>query len=582
MYFGVKHDTVGEEGGFKPATFVSSRKNRASQQPVRSIRDFMDEDDGLLGGVLSAKVEVDAFAGQRGGMGVSITAQGSSSGTGKELSEDTISGTDYVMSVQRLLSNIVSQPTNSIGRKLLRQMGWREGQGIGPRVPLGRMTEVDGDKESVEAAARATLPTDSLAFAGLGGRGSEGDTLTFAPKDTVRTMTLPPSKSDFTGIGYRNTNRLFGDDNYEDEDGDSDNDNTERRQYRVSDLFQTEGKSKHKFKKNKTISGFGGLDDDDDAYDEDIAFGRGHASDRSKYYDYEDSSDDEKEKEKERKGIDNVNDNGQTKIFYEATLIRCPSDNRPPLPGYHVASDNGKGKGAIQFPNYPIPTVPDSFTRRPWHVFSEASRITTAQHTNGSSTVRWKINTEEKLAERASLWKDTAREVSGTETGKETESITVPPVPILQGKIFELLKPADRERIERLALSTRGQSQSVVTATPVTDERKDSIAPVVIPVPPLPPHSVGVDERPRPMLISQSLLNTSFATLSAQFKNRFTPATVSVSNVMDNTVKTEDNGNNTVLVKEGLATAEEYARLAKEKLKHEPQSLSTVKHTTGK
>eukprot|EP01032_Pedospumella_encystans_P011450 gene11450-13312_t len=55
-------NTVGSSEGFQPAQFVSSRSNRASQQNGRSIADYMDEGDGLLGGKLSSIAGIDSFA----------------------------------------------------------------------------------------------------------------------------------------------------------------------------------------------------------------------------------------------------------------------------------------------------------------------------------------------------------------------------------------------------------------------------------------------------------------------------------------------------------------------------------------
>ena len=48
------NNTVGSEEGFNPSTFVSSRSNRASHK-VQSASNFVDAEDGLLGGILSAK-----------------------------------------------------------------------------------------------------------------------------------------------------------------------------------------------------------------------------------------------------------------------------------------------------------------------------------------------------------------------------------------------------------------------------------------------------------------------------------------------------------------------------------------------
>ena len=48
-------NTVGSEEGFAPKAFVSSRHNRAAPRSF-SAADFMDQDDGMLGGTLSSRV----------------------------------------------------------------------------------------------------------------------------------------------------------------------------------------------------------------------------------------------------------------------------------------------------------------------------------------------------------------------------------------------------------------------------------------------------------------------------------------------------------------------------------------------
>lgn len=48
------NNTVGSEEGFNPSTFVSSRGNRATHK-LQSATNFVDSEDGLLGGILSAK-----------------------------------------------------------------------------------------------------------------------------------------------------------------------------------------------------------------------------------------------------------------------------------------------------------------------------------------------------------------------------------------------------------------------------------------------------------------------------------------------------------------------------------------------
>jgi G patch domain-containing protein 1 len=47
-------NTVGSEEGFQPKDFVSSRAKRASYKN-QSVADFIDQEDGLLGGHLYTK-----------------------------------------------------------------------------------------------------------------------------------------------------------------------------------------------------------------------------------------------------------------------------------------------------------------------------------------------------------------------------------------------------------------------------------------------------------------------------------------------------------------------------------------------
>jgi hypothetical protein len=48
-------NTVGSSEGFKPTQFVSSRSRRADVS-IRSVANYMDEGDGLLGGKLSTNL----------------------------------------------------------------------------------------------------------------------------------------------------------------------------------------------------------------------------------------------------------------------------------------------------------------------------------------------------------------------------------------------------------------------------------------------------------------------------------------------------------------------------------------------
>jgi len=54
-------NTVGSVEGWAPQSFVSSRTSRAEQK-AQTTQDFMDDEDGLLGGALHAKEAFDTFS----------------------------------------------------------------------------------------------------------------------------------------------------------------------------------------------------------------------------------------------------------------------------------------------------------------------------------------------------------------------------------------------------------------------------------------------------------------------------------------------------------------------------------------
>ena len=96
--------------GWTPATFTSSRTNRANRTQ-QTIEDFMDEED-LADLVESQQVSTKA---QFEGLG----------STADELRNRTAGD---------LFDDLIRPKNDTIGIKILRKMGWREGQGVGPRV----------------------------------------------------------------------------------------------------------------------------------------------------------------------------------------------------------------------------------------------------------------------------------------------------------------------------------------------------------------------------------------------------------------------------------------------------------------
>ena len=96
-------------------------------------------------------------------------------------------------------SELIIPVGDSMGKKLLKTMGWREGQGVGSRVRRKRRRPVlAGGDESEE-----DLPEQALA--GLGRKARElveKGGLTFAPKNTDLKAQMVVPKTNFHGIGH--------------------------------------------------------------------------------------------------------------------------------------------------------------------------------------------------------------------------------------------------------------------------------------------------------------------------------------------------------------------------------------------
>ncbi|KAI9790290.1 MAG: hypothetical protein M1816_005315 [Peltula sp. TS41687] len=109
-------NTVGSKEGWSPSTFVSSRSNRqkdgavakAQRQQQQRPEDFMDEED-----------LADAAEAQK------LQTSGSFAGLG-------LTGDDAMR--RDALMDVLKAEGETMGVKLLRKMGWKEGQGVGPKV----------------------------------------------------------------------------------------------------------------------------------------------------------------------------------------------------------------------------------------------------------------------------------------------------------------------------------------------------------------------------------------------------------------------------------------------------------------
>jgi hypothetical protein len=666
------YNTVGSEEGFKPAQFVSSRSNRATQQS-QTVNDYMDEGDGLLGGKLSSKSGIDTFAGE-------------SSRPVEKDTGDLLSG--------RILSNITVQSNDTIGKKMLAAMGWRMGHGIGPRIAnkkrsvAPRRDYFAAGSTPVEAVANETILHPGVDISLLPKSAMlPGGILTFAPEDEVNRIKFPPRKNNLYGIGFSNTAASSGGNRHnqsllssldashaedyntyapgDDEDEYAAEAGFGQNVYRMSDVAAAKGKgssalvasrapgkrerphgesqhpSYHKnqsssinnsSKRPKLTSGLAFEDDEEDhVYDTTdlVLLPASSASSRGRPQSLQEVEVDEREltlyghepattsvnagmssssatfkeklaaklaKEKLatiNESVDNwlaasgdlsssssSSNNNNVAVFGGGTgttaldmaleeVERCPSDKRPPLPGFHLAK-----QARIVPPYYPPIKVPADFV--PKHVFSAAdtAAATAASSAAGVQATRAK-NPEERSRMRAGRWgaaedvnnnhneggNDATVVANGGSAAKAQAGVRVTDPQQQQpgsASIFDLIKPADRMKLQQAVHTVHG---SFLPAPTVPGMVAPPLPPPeVVPPPPPPPlapparaslavpagagsvtndsssmitnstsssnknSSSSSSTSDRPMLTSAALLNTTFAGLSKAFKNRFTSA----------------------------------------------------------
>ncbi|GKZ72415.1 hypothetical protein AnigIFM50267_008778 [Aspergillus niger] len=167
-------NTVGSKEGWTPATFVSSRQNRAKDVRQQRPEDFMDEEDVREAEESKRLQTADEYSG--------------------------FGSTDAELARRGGLMDLLKTSGETMGVKLLKRMGWREGQGIGPKV-----------------RRRADLGDGMLQRDG----GAE-QTYLFAPENPPMVAFI--HKTDHKGLGYEGEARLDAQQTKANESDDEDND----------------------------------------------------------------------------------------------------------------------------------------------------------------------------------------------------------------------------------------------------------------------------------------------------------------------------------------------------------------------
>ncbi|KAK6185830.1 hypothetical protein SNE40_007977 [Patella caerulea] len=182
-------NSVGTKEGWAPSTFVSSRSSR-NDQVSQKAEDFMDEDDFGEHGIAPRKIATaESYTSeerQRKRKALALAVTGDAIGQ-----KDTT------------LIDLVVPDSLPIGIRLLRKMGWKEGQGVGPRISSkNRKKKKNSNEGKVYGCMMPDVPNSSSED-----EGSDEEYLknvTFAPKDSNPISF--DAKDNVHGIGYRGLN----------------------------------------------------------------------------------------------------------------------------------------------------------------------------------------------------------------------------------------------------------------------------------------------------------------------------------------------------------------------------------------
>ncbi|TYZ62034.1 hypothetical protein PybrP1_007744 [[Pythium] brassicae (nom. inval.)] len=178
-------NSVGSREGWQPAAFASSRNDRAAQRRPQRAEDFMDaDDDPLLGHRLETSAGFDTLQSRAAKhQHAEATAD-----RPRNAFEERVLGA----AAMRLLDDFVQPVNESVGAKLLNQMGWKEGHGIGPRVRRKRIEDKPAATEASAAATAQRADHDA----------DEADVVYVPPRRVTDASAFPKPKLDTYGAGF--------------------------------------------------------------------------------------------------------------------------------------------------------------------------------------------------------------------------------------------------------------------------------------------------------------------------------------------------------------------------------------------
>uniref|UniRef100_A0A914XFM3 G-patch domain-containing protein n=1 Tax=Plectus sambesii TaxID=2011161 RepID=A0A914XFM3_9BILA len=177
-------NTVGTKHGWVPQTFKSTRDERAEKLSIRA-EDFMDDEDMGEFGIAPRQIRTARdFVDE---LGLSVT------GEKRRLAWEHSAGTSGLSAEASRLADLIRPVSDSIGMRLLKKMGWRPGQGIGPKMSKRFIERQKANEQKV----RRDRDVDESVIA-------EADEMApgfeFAPEDVDPHYFV--HKSDVRGLGY--------------------------------------------------------------------------------------------------------------------------------------------------------------------------------------------------------------------------------------------------------------------------------------------------------------------------------------------------------------------------------------------
>ncbi|KZT43136.1 hypothetical protein SISSUDRAFT_1112218 [Sistotremastrum suecicum HHB10207 ss-3] len=385
-------NTVGSKEGWAPSTFVSSRSDRASKKQARP-EDFMDEEDLEAARddrkLVDTHEEMDLLGGTQAELGT----------RGGDVENDSIASA---------LESMIPSAKDSAGSLLLRKMGWKPGQGIGPRITYKQLILQDQQSSSRPFEPPTDVDEDDPANKHL-----------YAPRDTK--VLLFQRKDNSFGLGYNPGLNL--------------QQSVDGRTTSVSD-------------NGPNISagfGLGALNDADDD-DVDVYDGGSRGGGRRLAFDEEEKDQD-----------DHIVMGRPGQASQQETLNRRPassstfSDGRPLLPGF-VLSD----KPVSEDTWFPVPEIPKDWTPDPRRVWSQDVKQEGKENVPAKPSF---VHPSRRGAFAVTLTAD--------ERGAALGEARLPAAP---KSVFDYLAPKDRERLQNLATTTSLTTVEVPDDSQVPDE----------------------------------------------------------------------------------------------------------------